>query len=362
MDITQVIHLASWYGDYSDDFIGKYTQLHNVLDHNSKQPQKQPVREPLSDLTTTLNNLPVEALTNEELTKLSDLGVLQYLGIEGARFVQDTVTSGDYDPASAAADIASAVNTLTQRKQQFSGLFKALTGLEFGIDFDEELNNQTAIRVRFRGDASIADVVLLKRWSTDWYDIMRGVAMSVGERPEQVKVVGAANGSIVLVLTGAASVTLVLAVIAKNIGKIVHEVLKIANAIEDLRHKKILNREIEKQLLIQQKKTQDEGVASTVAAVNEVLPEPMSNEIEAALTKSVKKYVAFTDKGGDVDFIEPWGGAEYDRDEGVEEVSALEGTSAELRLLHETIEEVRQTNAETKQLSYLVDDDDNTDT
>jgi hypothetical protein len=309
MDISQVINLASWYGDYCDDFIGKYTQLKNILDHNATQPQKQPVREQLSDLITTLENLPVEALTNEELTKLSDLGVLQYLSKEGAKFVRNTVTSGDFDPASAAADITLAVETLTQRKQQFTGLFKSLTGLEFEKDFDEELSNQTAIRVRFQGDASISDVALLKKWSADWYDIMRGVAMSVGERPEQVKVVGAANGSIVLVLAGAASVTLVLAVIAKNIEKIVYEVLKITNAIEDLRHKKILNREIEKQLINQQKKIQDDGVVSTVAAVNEALPELMTKEIEAVLTKSVQKYVTFTDKGGDVDFIEPWGGA-----------------------------------------------------
>lgn len=129
--------------------------------------------------------------------------------------------------------------------------------------------------------------------------------MSVGEPPQSVKVVGASNGSVIVTLTAVASVTIVLAIIAKNAGRVASEVLSIANDIEDFRHKKRLNTIIEDELKRQQTFVQDTGTEDTIAEIKSAVSLQIEHETEAVLRKSVSKYFDFYAKGGDVDFIPP---------------------------------------------------------
>ncbi|SNR54885.1 hypothetical protein [Puniceibacterium sediminis] len=253
MEVSQVINVADWYLDVIPNINKRYNALKKKLDHNASQPQKEPLRDELEGLIKDLDAMQFDLLTNEELDLLQSLEALQYLGHQGALFVTKTVQTSQFDPASAASDIGEAfraLNTIQTKFDQARAQLREL-GLEKYSD-EGELVDLPLIRVRFKDGAGVDDVALLRKWIGDWYDISRGAAMAVGETPQTVKVVGASNGSVILTLGTIASVTMILAVIAKNAGRIANEYLSIANDIEDLRQKKRLNKVIEDALIEQQ--------------------------------------------------------------------------------------------------------------
>jgi hypothetical protein len=358
MDVSQVINLGIWSADVLPDLIRKYTALHQVLSHNATQQQKQPVREVHRTLLQALEQMSFDQLTNEEVDLLNDLDALQYLGKQGAQAVTDMITMSDFDPASAAADLQIAIERLQTANQDISAAKGALQKLDLELMPDEMVQMELPqIRVRFKDEASVDDVSRLKKWTADWYDIARGAAMSVGEPPQSVKVVGASNGSVIVTLTAVASVTIVLAIIAKNAGRVASEVLSIANDIEDFRHKKRLNKIIEGELKRQQTDVQNTGTEDTIAEIKSAVSLPINNETEAVLRKSVSKYFDFYAKGGDVDFIPPRHLPEPDEENEDEALIAEIAVQAqENDRLIGVIEAVRTQQAEILQLINRQDD------
>ena len=357
MEVAQVISLANWYDENVPEIISGYQGLKSKLDHNATQPQKQPLLEELENLEAGLSDMSFSQLTKEELDLLKDIGALRYLGLPGAQFVRNSVTTSDFDPATAASEIGDAFQLLNG---VMGRLDKARSDL-LELRFDENSHKRDEvdhplIRVRFKEGAAIDDVALLKKWAADWYDITRGAAISVGETPQSVKVVGASNGSVIVTLGTIASVTVVLAIIAKNAGRIAHEYLKIANSIEDLRHKKLLNKAIEKELVQQQSKVHENGVEDALDEIKEKVPEIVKSELNA-LRKSVEKYFDFYKKGGDVDFIPPHKKTEDadENEQGVMEEIAYH--AEENTKLLEVIEEVRKQDAAIKQITNHIGGD-----
>ena len=354
MDVSQVLSVADWYLETIPTISKRYNSLKRKLDHNASQPQKERLRDELDSLIEGLEAMHFDLLTNEELDLLRSLGALQYLGHQGAIFVSDTVRSGEFDPASAAADIGAAFQVLNDVQSKFEQARNQMRelGLE-RYDDEGEFIDLPLIRVRFKDDAAIDDVALLKRWMNDWYDISRGAALAVGETPQSVKVIGASNGSLILSLGAIASVSVVLAVIAKNAGRIAREYLSIANDIEDLRHKKRLNDVIEDELKRQQVDVHENGIEDTLIEIKETMPQVIKHEVDNALRKSIEKYFSFYKKGGDVDFIPPRSAPEEAEEDEEDEavIAQIQKHSAENARLVELIENVRAQQAEIKQLT-----------
>ena len=354
MEVSQVLNVADWYLETIPAISKRYNALKKKLDHNKSQPQKEPLREELDDLIEALEAMYFDLLTNEELDLLGSLNALQYLGHQGARFVSATVRTSDFDPASAASDISTATQVLNSTQSKFDQARTQLRELGLERDNDEgELIELPLIRVRFKDGAAVDDVTLLKKWISDWFDISRGAALAAGEKPHSVKVVGASNGSVIITLGTIASVTMILAVIAKNAGRIAHEYLSIANDIEDLRQKKRLNKVIEDELKQQQTSLHETGVEDTLSEIKETVPLTIEQEVDNALRKSIEKYFSFYQKGGDVDFIPPRTGEEY-AEEGEEDqnvIAQIQAHADENDRLVDLIENVRAQEAEIKELT-----------
>jgi len=166
--------------------------------------------------------------------------------------------------------------------------------------------------------------------------------MCVGESPNDTQVIGATNGSIILVLAGTATFVGLLALITKHLANVAKEGLVISNAIEDLRHKRILNRLVEDNLREQANQIKENGVKLIVDEAKKSLPEKINGEKEAALTKAVQKYLRFNELGGDVDFVSP---AE------TEDPDDLVLDGAEIAHIRETIAQVRQIREDIKLLT-----------
>ncbi|PRZ48316.1 hypothetical protein [Tritonibacter scottomollicae] len=355
MDVSQVINLAAWVGENLPKISAGYSQLHKKVHHNAQQAQKEPLRDELNNLCNLLDEMSFKRLTNEEIDLLRNLETLQYLGDLGCRFVNQTISTSDFDPVSAATDLQAAIQKINETTQKFKKTHTAMydLGLEL-LDDEHAVMQLPLVRVRFKEEASVDDIAKLKKWTADWYDIARGAALSVGETPQDVKVLSANNGSIIVTLGTVATVTTVLAVIAKNAGRIASEVLSIANDIEDFRHKRRLNKVIEEELIRQQTEVQENGIEDTLTEIKETVPNLIEKEVDNALKKAITKYFDFYKKGGDVDFIPPR--SEPDAAEGNEDdqgfLEQIDHQAQENEQLVALIEQVRSQQAEIKQLVH----------
>ncbi|MEX0306033.1 MAG: hypothetical protein AB3N12_01490 [Ruegeria sp.] len=355
MDTSQVINLANWADENLPEITSAFDELQSTLQHNASQSKQREVRSSYQRLSTRLARMSFEGLTNEEIDLIREFGALNFLGGRGTEFLEQIAQTRNFDPASAAADVAMGAQVLNDFLKKSTTARDAI--LEIGLTAQSSAQDKQEfplIRVRFKDKASVDDVTLLKKWSTDWYDITRGAALSVGEAPEAVRVVGANNGSIIITLSTVASVTFILAIVAKNAGRIASEVLSIANDIENLRHKKHLNKVIEKELQRQQETAQERGIETTLAEIKEAVPELISKHADNELRKSITKYFDFYEKGGDVDFIPARKNSDEQNKVGnaVRYSKQISKEAQENERLIEVISEVRKQEAYLKQLTH----------
>ncbi len=307
MDIRELEKLSVWYGDHFEVFGRLYRAVISPIRHNASNPEKFPVEEPLDDLINYLKRMDFEVLSIEQIRILDKLGVSAYIGNEGADLVSSIVRIANYDPNTASSQLNTAFEKLSSVQSNLDNFLASLSHLDLRDHEDE--SNFIAIRVSFQNDASITNVSQLKKSSADWYDIIRGLAMINNEAPEATKVISATKGSIILTLAATAGVTTVLAKIAKDITATAKHILEVENSREDLKQKKLITKVMAEELdrLVKEKK--ENAVQDIVGDFKNVMAEGAGDKI-AALTKSVEKLLAFSEKGGAVDFVMP----EFDED------------------------------------------------
>lgn len=345
MNVSELLRFTKWMAEHGEAAKQKYDALTGVLSHNASQPQKQPVLEPLDDLLATLISLPLQQLTLEQAGMLEHLGVDGFVGRKGHNFVEQTVRAGDYDPATAASQIREARNAIEQSVSNMRIIQDALENLNFIDEIDAIDTKEITLRLQFKDEASISNVVELKDWSNEWHEIIRGVALCVDQAPEQAKVVGATNGSLILVLSGTLAVVTLMALIAKNVSSIIKEGFVIAEAAEDLKQKKLLTKTIEQEFQMRREEIERDGVQKIVDAIRKELPVDLDGEKDTALRRSVEKYMEFNQRGGELDFVSP--------PEEAEDGETAGGMDAdEITAFRRIVEEVRTTRAELQMLTH----------
>jgi len=304
VNISELEKLAEWFLGQYPNVHGLYQNLMQPIQYNSSQPTKQPLENHLNELVGYLKSMRFDELSLQQMKLLNDLGALAYLGPEGAQFVDTVVKRSDYDPATAFQQLSQAAHLLTEANSGFEAYRASLSllGLEKSVPSDEA--EYITIRIGFHSDAAINNVTDWKESARDWYDIIRGISLAVNESPEDTKILGASTGSIILILAGTLSVTTILALISKNVASVARDVISIRNQIEELRNKKLLNDVIEKELKKQEQKKTLEAHAEIIEIISKKIDD-LDGEKKNALDASIKKLLAFNEKGGNVDFVAP---------------------------------------------------------
>lgn len=357
MDVKELFDFSKWYLKYATEALRQYENLQKKLQHNAQQPQKQPVRDDLNKLLETLRGMPFQVLTSEQIDLLVQEKVENSLGAVGAKNLERIVKSGRFDPASAAQDVSEIVNSLQASVSRIQQVHDSLSAIS-DLGDEESTFEQITIRVHFKDSAAISDVSEWKSWADEWYEIIRGVTMSVGEAPEDVKVLGAHQGSVIMVLGATAAVTGTLLLISNHLTKIALNSLQVANGIADFKHKLRLNRTVSEGLQKALEQSEKENLTELLAAAKESLPAPINGEQESALKRSIEKYKKFTEKGGEVDFIAPPDTDMYDADELDEkEVEKIESVRENIAELRDTREETRLLTNENENDLEFEDDD-----
>jgi len=207
MDTLQLYRLSIWYQENikNRNFISSYDQFiswcnecvsnrnasnyHNILYRYLKA---------IKDTTSELHNgLDIKYITSQERNIFDKLNISDIV-LQNPTDTYDRVANNGNGMSSLISilteqrdNLARAETYFLQTSKIYSEIFEYTPAQYF--DFEE----QNVIKIRFKDSAAISNVSDLKFWAEKWYKISRGFSGVVDGSPEDFKVSGAANGSIV---------------------------------------------------------------------------------------------------------------------------------------------------------------------
>lgn len=332
----EIFSLSEWMERHALGAASQFEAFCVALEHNSRQQPKQPVKQVHEDLVDVIVKMPTEQLSAEQCELLKNRNVFELLGRAGKEFFTDVMQQDGYDPATAALEARSAWQRLQSVSQELNVARTSL--LAVGLTRPEltKTDGQFITRVKFAGDASIKNVSEFKKWANDWHIIAHGISAVAGERPEDIQIVGASRGSLIIWLSSTILVTEALALIARNANRITLSIVQSMEAIEKLRHTKVMNKEFEDLLEAGIHKLKADGQAEIVDNVISHFGKKIEAEVKSKLEKAVEKYLDFTEKGGEIDILAPPVSGTSD-DQMLEKVSELRDIVEETRKIRDEL-------------------------
>lgn len=346
MNVSELLELTFWVTNeiVSTNIPKKYQALYSILQANVQPGQQmQPFESQKEDLIGALRKVPINRLSKDQLQFLYELGVAGAVGEKGIAAIEDILFRN-------ALDIATAGEKLqTIHAEMTVGIDKSAqigTGLD-GCGFEEEYEtkNEVLIRVSFTGNATMSNVADFKSWGNVWYEIGRGIAMAHNATPEEVKVVGATKGSIIIELAASIEVAATASAIVLAALKVAEKVLDIRKTAEEIRHLKLTNKKLASDLdkeAEKEKKTGTERITKEITKAIGLKKEGEGDKTNA-LERAVKNLVDFIETGGEVDFVIP---------EEDEEGDETEGVTPDYEELRVTFQEIRQLEYKIKLLEH----------
>lgn len=312
MQIYELLRLVDWFDEniIAKQIPSKYQQLHQVLTQNANvrnnQP-KQPFEAQKESLILDLSSIKFDSLSLEQIDLLEKLKIKKLFGTEGVDKVEDVLYKNALDIATAVSKIQENITQLNNAVARFDQFKKSFSGIYSNEGSDEIEENDILMRIYFQGESGINNVADLKKLSSLWYDIGRGVTLANDCSPQDFHIIGAQKGSVILELAAAAAIVTTLSSILLAGLKVTEKVLDILKKVEELKAMKLQNKSIvgdlEKEAESEKQKGIETIIKETVKQLN--IDSKKEGDKITALEKSIKNLINFTENGGKVDFIQP---------------------------------------------------------
>lgn len=355
MQVSELFRLTNWIADnvVQTNIRKSYAQLIAKLQTNSDPGQQRvPFEDEKDTLTSKLRAVPLEQLTLQQIQALDGIGLLPVIGDTGAERVERILVGSGLDIASALQKIKDMAAAVESSVGWASDLSPRIKGIAAEVAEDPEVG-EIILRVRFSGGVAISNVQDLKKWTAIWWDITRGIAMAQGKAPEDIRVVGASNGSILFWLAAGYGFTKLAAGIVNEVLKVAERTQSIRLKAEEIRGMRLANDAAEKALLNEVEETKKDAVATiTNNVITNVYGQIEQNgDVANALTKSIEKLLNFLESGGEIDFVMPE--PESSEAETDEEQTGDQTMVEEQRALRQLVHEVRARESSIKQLELF---------
>lgn len=340
MNVNELYGLTKWIQQNIIDLQiqEKYQNLLSILQNNSQPNQQQPFENEKEDLLETLAVVHLDALTKDQISFLTSLGIAPSVGLAGKTKIDDILFRNSIDVVTAAEKIQEIINEISQGIEKSNQLSTGLEGCI--LDYEEGEENEVLIRVSFLEKASISNVNDFKKWGSEWHDIGRGIAIAHNMTPEDIKIIGANKGSVILDLLACAAIAKRISSIILEILTIIEKVMQIRKIAIESKHKQLLNKELESQIQEQAQKTKENGATDIMKKqIKELkLAKEHDGDKITALEKAVSKLIEFIDNGGELDFVIPEEDFD-DEDEGskISELTELKTTYGKIKSIEERI-------------------------
>lgn len=304
MNTQELVGLTHWIDEEikSRQIVSLYTQLVEILQNNVNSTPARSFNAEKEALIHALRDVDVFRLSHEQREFVKKLGLAEHVGVPGVAELEGLLFKNVLDISTAwtrAQAIRDAIQTAVSRSEQIQA---GLVGL---VELDDETDSQVLVRVVFEGAASIENIVSLKKWAAEWHDIGRGIAMAHDLPPEEVRVVGAQRGSIILVLATTYAIASTVAIVLLKSLEVTQKVLTIRKTVEEIKALKLGNEKIALDLEASIASERTKGIERIAGDVSESVDGNVAGEKAVALQKAVKKLVSFLEKGGQVDLVLP---------------------------------------------------------
>jgi len=337
MNVSELFELTMWITEElsAKKIPQKYQALQQILHQHSQPNEQRPSFEnQKNSLLETIASVPLEKLTKDQLEFLSKLNISQAIGQEGINLVEDLLYKNVLDVATSSKNLKEIyqklIDGITKSDQIKSGLTGCVLEEEYVTD------NEVLIRVSFTSEASLKNITDFKSWGNIWYEIGRGIAMAHNLSPENVKIVGATRGSIIIELAVVASIATTTSGIILAGLKVAEKILDIRKKAEEIRALKLQNAKLASDIEKEADNEKETGIKdiSKMIVSKLKLKSNQDGEIINALDKSIKNLLGFIEKGGEIDFVIP----EEENDEKGEK----EKEKINYKELRTTFQEIRQ--------------------
>ncbi len=357
MNVDELYSLTKWIDTeiVARGLPDKYSALYTAL-----QQQVQ-LEEQKDDLIETIKIIELTKLTKEQCTFLDALGILSTLEKQGIDQIENILFRNSLDIGTATLKIKEIQDELQAGINKSNSIVEGLDGC--GFEDVEDYSDSVLIRVSFLNYAAISDIAKFKQWGDRWHNIGRGIAMAHDCTPQDIQIVGATKGSVILELITNPE-------IAGTVMAIMWGSLKIVDKVQDIRKKeaeiKILNLPNKKIAidLGKEAKTIKEAEVQNITNIQIKklhLNESKDNETIIALGKSIKNLFDFTDQGGEMDFIVPKA-VETDTDEETQTedpFAKIRNMSQEIRVLEDKLKLLGYNGTESEENNIEGNEDEN---
>lgn len=354
MQVEELFDLTNWIQReiVTPGVITLYQNLLAVLNQNAQPSQtKLPFEEQKEALFTALRTVPLSDLSSGQLELLETIGIAKNVADEGIKSIEDVLFRNALDIATAVSKITTSIESLS-KGVQWATQIKALLADIISEDVIRDTSDGVLMRVHFQKEAHLSNLSEFKDWGKTWYEIGRGIAMANGAAPEDIKIVGASKGSIIITLLSTYGIAKTTSAIILEALKVAEKVYDLKKAAQEVRALKIGNDIAEKALEKDALDVKELGISKIIAdAIQQIgLDTKNSGDKVNALESSVAKLVDFIEKGGEVDFVVP---DEVEPDETNKENDPNTKTREELRVI---FREVRLIERKIQQIEFKKDD------
>ena len=353
MNVSELYKLTTWIDEHvrEPDLVSKYSALQAALQQYAQPNQAGASFESeKDDLIRSIENVPLLSLTKDQVEFLESLGIAQYLGAGGKKHLEDLLYRNVIDVANSAQKVQEIVASLEEGLQKAEQIQQGLDKCVSSESYENE--GEILIRVTFTGGAPLSNVTDFKDWGKIWYEIGRGIAMAHDKSPEDIRVVGATRGSVVIELAALASIAGTTSYIIMEGLKVAEKILDLRLKSEQLREMKLKNKKLAGEIesaAEEEKESAADRIAQEVAARIKLDIKEDAEKIRV-LEKSVTHLLNFVESGGEVDFVAPDDSEEEDAEE---ENGAC---NAEIELLRSNFEEIRRLETKIALLEHPKDE------
>lgn len=338
VDVYEVYNAMSHVRSRVQDvgLIAKYDALLGPLHVHAQPNQQKPAFEAQRDaLFEAVRTVVVDALSVRQQNLLKSLGMAEIFGTSGVAAIEEILYRNQLDPATAHKRLT-ALRTKTVQAfdsaRQFEDVLRPIVPEQEQYSSDE-----VVVRLVFDHESGITNMSQLRAQAEAWFHISRGFTLAAGGSPEDIRIVAAHQGSLLLDILGVPAVVLAMVKAVDLSLSCIQRYLDIVKVARELRDSG------EDDIADMTEQRAEERLQAASEEISKEIGEMLTSgdtldgEQEQALHKAVKHLVRFVRNGGGVDYVAKPSEADIGEHgelvETLQRVRALESELASQRLL-----------------------------
>ncbi len=309
MNVDELYSLTQWVHKevIENKLLEKYQHILNTLTVYHRQ-FKTMLEDEKNELLEILESIDLTILTKDQVDFLGELQILSDIGYYGISQIKDVLFLNQVTIETAVQKLKKAVQDLGEGTNRITSIYNGLNGLvrdEIG-----EYQEDVFVRVGFLGKASMSNVEDFKNWGEKWHNIGRGIAMAHNTTPQDIQIVGATRGSVILELVTRPDILATIAAIVLFSQKANMNYLKMKQMAAETRGFDLKNKILEetaKKLDTEAEAQHESGIQNALKILKKELKltENVDNEKSVALEMAITNLFDFNKQGGEVNFIAP---------------------------------------------------------